>query len=357
MKIALIPGDGIGPEVIEQTVRVLDTIEKKFGHSFKYTKVQAGGCSIDENGIPLTDKSLEVCQKSNAVLLGAVGGPKWDMLPGNLRPEQALLGLRKGLGVFANLRPAVLFPQLKNASTLRPEIIGEGIDILVVRELIGGIYFGPKSYKEMPDGSEEASDTEVYTTEEIKRIAHIAFKAAMKRQKKVCSVDKANILESSRLWRKVICEVAKQYPEVELNHLYVDNCAMQLIRDPRQFDVIVTSNMFGDILSDEASMLTGSLGMLPSASLGSSTIGIYEPIHGSALDIAGQDKANPIATIMSAAMMLRYSFGMEEEAKAIEKAVEDVLEEGYRTGDIMEEGKTLVGTRKMAEYIISKINC
>ncbi|NFN87752.1 3-isopropylmalate dehydrogenase [Clostridium sporogenes] len=357
MKIALIPGDGIGPEVIEQTVRVLDAIEKKFGHSFKYTKVQAGGCSIDENGIPLTDKSLEVCQKSNAVLLGAVGGPKWDMLPGNLRPEQALLGLRKGLGVFANLRPAVLFPQLKNASTLRPEIIGEGIDILVVRELIGGIYFGPKSYKEMPDGSKEASDTEVYTTEEIKRIAHIAFKAAMKRQKKVCSVDKANILESSRLWRKVICEVAKQYPEVELNHLYVDNCAMQLIRNPRQFDVIVTSNMFGDILSDEASMLTGSLGMLPSASLGSSTIGIYEPIHGSAPDIAGQDKANPIATIMSAAMMLRYSFGMEAEAKAIEKAVEDVLEEGYRTGDIMEEGKTLVGTRKMAEYIISKINC
>ncbi|MGO5064085.1 MULTISPECIES: 3-isopropylmalate dehydrogenase [unclassified Clostridium] len=357
MKIALIPGDGIGPEVIEQTVRVLDTVEKKFSHSFKYTKVQAGGCSIDENGIPLTDKSLEVCQKSNAVLLGAVGGPKWDMLPGNLRPEQALLGLRKGLGVFANLRPAVLFPQLKNASTLRPEIIGEGIDILVVRELIGGIYFGPKSYKQMPDGSEEASDTEVYTTEEIKRIAHIAFKAAMKRQKKVCSVDKANILESSRLWRKVICEVAKQYPEVELNHLYVDNCAMQLIRNPRQFDVIVTSNMFGDILSDEASMLTGSLGMLPSASLGSSTIGIYEPIHGSAPDIAGQDKANPIATIMSAAMMLRYSFGMEKEAKAIEKAVEDVLEEGYRTGDIMEEGKTLVGTRKMAEYIISKINC
>lgn len=357
MKIALIPGDGIGPEVIEQTVRVLDTIEKKFGHSFKYTKVQAGGCSIDENGVPLPDKSLEVCQKSNAVLLGAVGGPKWDTLPGNLRPEQALLSLRKGLGVFANLRPAVLFPQLKNASTLRPEIIGEGIDILVVRELIGGIYFGPKSYKEMPDGNEEASDTEVYTTGEIKRIAHIAFKAAMKRQKKVCSVDKANILESSRLWRKVICEVAKQYPEVELNHLYVDNCAMQLIRNPRQFDVIVTSNMFGDILSDEASMLTGSLGMLPSASLGSSTIGLYEPIHGSAPDIAGQDKANPIATIMSAAMMLRYSLGMEEEAKAIEKAVGDVLEEDYRTGDIMEEGKTLVGTSKMTEYIISKINC
>lgn len=356
MKIALIPGDGIGPEVINQTVRVLDAVGKKFGHTFEYTEVSAGGCSIDKNGIPLPDESLKACQKSDAVLLGAVGGPKWDNLPGNLRPEQALLGLRKGLGVFANLRPAVLFPQLKNASTLKSEIIGPGIDVLVVRELIGGIYFGPRSRRKTEDGNEEATDTEIYTTEEIKRIAHVAFKSAMKRKKKVCSVDKANILESSRLWRKVICEVAEKYPEVELNHLYVDNCAMQLIRDPHQFDVIVTSNIFGDILSDEASMLTGSLGMLPSASLGSSSLGLFEPIHGSAPDIAGQDKANPIATIMSAAMMLRYSFSMEEEAKAIEKAVEDVLEEGYRTGDIMEKGKNLIGTKKMTDCIIEKIN-
>lgn len=355
MKIALIPGDGIGPEVIEQAVRAMDAVGEKFGHSFEYTKVQAGGCAIDENGMPLPEKSLEVCKNSDAVLLGAVGGPKWDTLPGNLRPEQALLGLRKGLGVFANLRPAVLFPQLKNASTLKAEIIGEGIDILVVRELIGGIYFGPKSRKDIGEGMEEASDTEVYTTEEIRRIARVAFEAAMKRQKKVCSVDKANILESSRLWRKVVCEIASEYPQVQLSHMYVDNCAMQLIRNPRQFDVIVTSNMFGDILSDEASMLTGSLGMLPSASLGSSSAGLYEPIHGSAPDIAGQNKANPIATIMSAAMLLRYSFGMEEEAKTIEKAVEAVLEEGYRTGDIMEEGRILVGAKEMADCIISKI--
>lgn len=355
MKIALIPGDGIGPEVTAQTVRVLDAVGKKYNHSFEYTEVCAGGCSIDKNGVPLTEEALDACLKSNAVLLGAVGGPKWDDLPGDKRPEKALLGLRKGLGVFANLRPAVLFPQLKNASTLKREIIGDGIDVLVVRELIGGIYFGPRTRRKTGNGSEEASDTEIYTTEEIRRIAHVAFKSAMKRQKKVCSVDKANILESSRLWRKVVCEVAKEYPEVELSHLYVDNCAMQLIRNPHQFDVIVTSNMFGDILSDEASMLTGSLGMLPSASLGSSSLGMYEPIHGSAPDIAGQDKANPIATIMSAAMMLRYSFDMDEEAETIEKAVEEVLEEGYRTGDIMEDGKTLVGTRKMADCIIDKI--
>jgi 3-isopropylmalate dehydrogenase len=354
MRIALIPGDGIGPEVTNEAVRVLNTIGEKYGHTFSYTKVLAGGSAIDSTGTPLPASTLETCVNSDAVLLGAVGGPKWDNLPGELRPEKALLGLRKELGVFANLRPAVLFPQLKGASALKPEIIGDGIDILVVRELTGGIYFGPKSLKDI-DGGYEASDTEVYTTEEIRRIAYVAFKAALKRKKIICSVDKANILVSSQLWRKVVCEVALEYPEVTLSHMYVDNCAMQLIRNPRQFDVILTSNMFGDILSDEASMLTGSLGMLPSASLGSSTLGLFEPIHGSAPDIAGQNKANPIASILSSAMMLRYSFGLEKEALAIEKAVQEVLEDGFRTGDIMEPGKALVGTHEMADLIIKRV--
>lgn len=354
MKIALIPGDGIGPEVVHEAVRVLETISLKYNHSFEYTEVPAGGNAIDIFGVPLPEDSLNTCKNSDAVLLGAVGGPKWDSQPGNLRPESALLGLRKGLGVFANLRPAVLFPQLRNASALKSEIIGDGIDLLVIRELTGGIYFGPKTLREI-EGGYEASDTEIYTTEEISRIAHVAFQSALKRDKKVCSVDKANVLESSRLWRKVVTEVALEYPEVSLTHMYADNCAMQLIRNPRQFDVIVTSNMFGDILSDEASMLTGSLGMLPSASLGKSTLGLYEPIHGTAPDIAGQDKANPIATIMSVAMMLRYSFNMGKEALEIESAVEDVLEDGYRTGDIMEEGKTLIGTKEMTGRIIEKV--
>ncbi|KPU45631.1 3-isopropylmalate dehydrogenase [Oxobacter pfennigii] len=354
MKIALIPGDGIGPEVTYESRRVLNAIGEKFGHSFSFTEVPAGGNAIDSFGHPLPQESLDECKKSDAVLLGAVGGPKWDDLPGELRPEQALLGLRKGLGVFANLRPAVLFSQLKGASALKEEIIGDGIDILVVRELTGGIYFGPKTLKEVPGGY-EATDTEVYNTGEIKRIARVAFNAAMKRNKRLCSVDKANILESSRLWRKVVIEVAKEYPEVELSHMYVDNCAMQLIRYPRQFDVIVTSNMFGDILSDEASMLTGSLGMLPSASLGSSTLGLYEPIHGTAPDIAGQNKANPLASILSTAMMLRYSFNLEKEAQLIEDAVRGVLEDGYRTGDIMETGKKLVGTKEMGDLVIAKL--
>jgi len=353
-KIALIPGDGIGPEIVRHTVRVLDVIAERYGCRFQYRELPAGGNAIDTLGTPLPEETLKECQESDAVLLGAVGGPKWDNLPGEMRPEQALLGLRKGLKVFANLRPAILFPQLKNASSLKAEVIGEGIDILVVRELTGGIYFGPKERKPIEEGY-QASDTEVYTTEEIRRIVHVAFQAAMKRQKKLCSVDKANILESSRLWREVVEEVAGDYPEVAVSHMYVDNCAMQLIRYPRQFDVIVTSNMFGDILSDEASMLTGSLGMLPSASLGDSTLGLYEPIHGSAPDIAGQDKANPIATILSAAMMLRYSFGMEEGALAIEGAIEAVLEEGYRTADIMEPGKMLVGTGQMADRIVEKL--
>ncbi|MGI6707150.1 MAG: 3-isopropylmalate dehydrogenase [Clostridia bacterium] len=353
-KIALIPGDGIGPEIVRHAVRVLDTIGERYGCRFQYRELLAGGIAIDTLGTPLPEETLRECQESDAVLLGAVGGPKWDNLPGELRPEQALLGLRKGLKVFANLRPAILFPQLKNASSLKAEVIGEGIDILVVRELTGGIYFGPKERKSIEEGY-QASDTEVYTTEEIRRIAHVAFQAAMKRQRRLCSVDKANILESSRLWREVVEELAGDYPEVELSHMYVDNCAMQLIRHPRQFDVIVTSNMFGDILSDEASMLTGSLGMLPSASLGDSSQGLYEPVHGSAPDIAGQDKANPIATILSAAMMLRYSFGMEEAALAIEEAIEAVLEEGYRTADIMEQGKKPVGTGQMADRIVEKL--
>lgn len=354
MKITLIPGDGIGPEVINQAVRVLDAVGQKYGCSFQYTKAPAGGNAIDDFGTPLPQSTIDLCLNSDAVLLGAVGGPKWDALPGELRPEKALLGIRKALGVFANLRPAVLFPQLKNASSLKPEIIEKGIDILVVRELIGGIYFGRRSMTKIDDGY-EASDTELYTTGEIRRIAHAAFVAAMKRNKKVCSVDKANVLESSRLWRKVVGEVAMEYPEVSLTHMYVDNCAMQLVRDPHQFDVIVTSNMFGDILSDEASMLTGSLGMLPSASIGASNPGIFEPIHGSAPDIAGEDRANPIAAILSVAMMLKYSFDMENGAKAIEKAVGDVLDDGYRTADIMETGMTMVGTCEMGERIVEKI--
>lgn len=353
-KIAIIQGDGIGPDVTLAAIKVLDTIASKFNHTFEYQNVLAGGCAIDATGNPLPEESLQICKSSDAVLLGAVGGPKWDTLPGNMRPEKALLGLRKGLNVFANLRPAVLFPQLKNASSLKSEVIGDGIDLLVVRELTGGIYFGPRSTHETLNGF-TAEDTEVYSSYEIERIAHVAFKAAMKRNKKVCSVDKANILDTSRLWRKVVEEVSKEYKEVELSHLYVDNCAMQLVRNPRQFDVIVTSNMFGDILSDEASMLTGSLGMLPSASLGESTLGLYEPIHGSAPDIAGKDIANPIATILSAAMLLRYSFSMENEALMIENAIKAVLDEGYRTKDIMEDGMMCVGTTKMTELIIEKI--
>lgn len=354
MKIAIIPGDGIGPEVSGEAKKVLEAVGDKFNYNFEFEEVDAGGCAIDKFGIPLPKESIDKCKESDAVLLGAVGGPKWDNLPGGIRPERALLGIRKAMNVYANLRPAVLFEELKNASSLKDEVIGHGIDILVVRELIGGIYFGPRNLRKIEDGY-EASDTEVYSTEEIRRIAHTAFKAAMKRKKTVCSVDKANVLESSRLWRNVVTEVSKEYPEVELTHMYVDNCAMQLIRNPKQFDVIVTSNMFGDILSDEASMLTGSLGMLPSASLGSTACGLYEPIHGSAPDIAGQDKANPIASILSAAMLLRYSFNMENEAQVVEDAVRAVLKEDYRTQDIMEEGKKLVGTKEMANLIIKKV--
>lgn len=314
-----------------------------------------GGAAIDKFGVPLPEETLKVCKNSDAVLLGAVGGEKWDNLPGHLRPEAGLLGIRKGLGVFANLRPAILFPQLKSASALKEEVLGDGLDIMVVRELTGGIYFGQRGRRTGSFG-QEAWDTEAYSASEVERVARVAFEIARKRKKKLMSIDKANVLESSRLWREVVCKVAEEYPDVALEHMYVDNAAMQLIRNPRQFDVIVTTNMFGDILSDEASMLTGSLGMLPSASLGEGKLGLYEPIHGSAPDLAGLNKANPIATILSAAMMLRYSFDREDAAAAVETAVGNVLEQGFRTPDIMQPGMMLVGTEEMGDKITAEIN-
>lgn len=357
--IALIPGDGIGPDVLGQAVKVLDKVAEKYGHKFIYKEVIAGGSAIDKFGNPLPEEQLDICKSSDSVLLGALGGPKWDNVDPSIRPEKGLLGLRGGLKVFANLRPAVIFPQLKSACPLKDEIIGQGIDILIVRELTGGIYFGDRGFA--PDKT-SAWDTESYSVAEIERILHLAFKAAQGRRKKVTVVDKANILNTSRLWRSVAENLHPQYAAVELNFLYVDNAAMQLVRNPGQFDVIATSNMFGDILSDEASQITGSIGMLASASLGDgSGPGLYEPIHGSAPDIAGKNLANPLATILSAAMLLRYDFKMEEEAKAIEKAVNDVLNEGWRTSDIAGEveavkaaGK-LVGTVEMGKLVIAKI--
>ena len=348
-KLAVIPGDGIGPDVVEQTLLVLDKVGEKFGHTFQYHKVLAGGCAIDATGGCLPQETIDVCKASDAVLLGAVGGWKWDTLPGDQRPERALLGLRKALGLFANLRPALLFEQLADASPLKPEILAGGLDIVVVRELTGGIYFGEKGVKDTDLGP-AAYDIEQYAEEEVRRIAKVAFDMAMKRSKHV-----ANVLESSRLWRRVVTEVAKDYPEVTLDHLYVDNAAMQLVRNPRQFDVIVTSNIFGDILSDEASQITGSIGMLPSASLAQGNFGMYEPVHGSAPDIAGQDKANPMATILSAAMMLRYTFGLGQEADAIENAVKSVLDQGYRTPDLFAGEGTLVGTAEMGRRIAEAI--
>jgi 3-isopropylmalate dehydrogenase len=354
MKLALIPGDGIGPEVIKQALKVLKSTADRFGFEFETKEVLMGGIAIDKTGVPLPQETIDICKSSDAVLLGAVGGEKWDKLPGHLRPESGLLGIRKALEVYANLRPAILFPQLKAASTLKEEVLGDGLDVMVIRELTGGIYFGEK--KRVKEGDEEkAWDVMVYTTSEIERITHKAFEIARKRGSKLTLVDKANVLESSRLWRQVVEKIAEDYKDVELNFMYVDNAAMQLIRRPRQFDVILTENMFGDILSDEASMLTGSLGMLPSASLGDGSLGLYEPIHGSAPDIAGQDKANPIATIMSVAMMLRYSFNKTEAADAIENAVRSVLDKGFRTQDIMEAGKTLIGTEAMGEAIATEI--
>ena len=353
-QIAVIPGDGIGPDVVEQTLNVRDKVGEKFGHTFNYTKVLAGGCAIDATGACLPQETIDICKASDAVLLGAVGGWKWDNLPGDQRPERALLGLRKALGLFANLRPALLFEQLADASPLKPEILAGGLDIVVVRELTGGIYFGEKGHRDTDLGP-AAYDIEQYAEGEVRRIAKVAFDMAMKRSKHVTSVDKANVLESSRLWRRVVAEVAQDYPEVTLDNLYVDNAAMQLVRNPRQFDVIVTSNIFGDILSDEASQITGSIGMLPSASLAEGNFGMYEPVHGSAPDIAGQDKANPMATILSAAMMLRYTFGLGAEADAIENAVKSVLDQGYRTPDLYAGQGTQVGTAQMGDLIAAAI--
>ena len=352
--IAVLPGDGIGPEVVDSTIKVLNKVAKNSGNTFEYEYRLLGGCAIDKFGTALPDETLSTCKKSDAVLLGAVGGPKWDIPDAKVRPEQGLLAIREGLGLYCNLRPAVLYAPLRDASPLKDSIIGDGIDIQVVRELTGGIYFGKRGQFE-EDGVKAAYDTEKYNENEVRRVAKIGFEAAMKRGKKVTSVDKANVLDSSRLWRRVINEVAKDYPEVEVSHLYIDNAAMQLVRNPRQFDVIITSNIFGDILSDEASMITGSIGMLPSASLGENSFGMYEPIHGSAPDIAAKGIANPLATILSGAMMLRYSLNLENEAKIIEKAVLKVLEAGYRTADIISEGMKLVGTNEMTELVLANL--
>jgi 3-isopropylmalate dehydrogenase len=351
--ITVIPGDGIGREVVAGGVKVLETISKKYGHQFTFTHTLAGGAALDAVGIPLPEETLESCNASDAVLLGAVGGPKWDNNPPHLKPEQALLGLRKSLGLYANIRPAKIFSALIDASALKREVV-KGVDIVVVRELTGGIYFGTPRGIEMKNGEPVATNTLVYSESEIQRIAKSAFEIALKRRKKVCSVDKANILETSQLWRKTVTAVAERYRDVELSHMYVDNCAMQLVRNPRQFDVIVTENMFGDILSDEAAMLTGSIGMLASASLGGK-VALYEPVHGSAPDIAGQDKANPIATVASVAMMLRYSFNLQKEADDVESAIEKVLDNGYRTPDIMTENSKCIGTKEMAERLCSAI--
>ncbi|CDA72785.1 3-isopropylmalate dehydrogenase [Ruminococcus sp. CAG:579] len=357
-KIAVIKGDGIGPEIVTEAMKVLDKVAEKYGHKFDYTQLLMGGCSIDVNGVPLTDETIAECKASDAVLMGSIGGntttSPWYKLPADLRPEAGLLKIRKELGLFANLRPCLLYPQLSGACPLKEEISAKGFDMLIMRELTGGLYFGARKTEEV-DGVMTAVDTLSYNEKEIRRIAVKAFEVAMKRRKKVTSVDKANVLDSSRLWRKIVTEVAADYPEVELEHMLVDNSAMQLVRDPAQFDVMVTENMFGDILSDEASMITGSIGMLPSASMNETKFGLYEPSGGSAPDIAGQDKANPIATILSAAMMLRYSFDMTEEADAVEAAVTKVLEEGYRTGDIMSEGCKPVSCSQMGTLIAERV--
>ncbi len=353
-KIAVIPGDGIGPDITAQAVAVLTEVGKLYSHQFQFTHALAGGAAIDVKGVPLPEETIVLCKESDAVLLGAVGGPKWDTLPGPLRPESGLLGIRQALGLYANIRPAILHDSLKDACPLKPELVKGGLDILVIRELTGGMYFGDRGRRMGPLGP-EAYDTEAYSEMEVERIARVAFEVARKRGKKLTNVDKMNVLESSRLWRETVLRVAEEYPDVVLNHMLVDNAAMQLVRCPQQFEVMVTTNMFGDILSDEASMLTGSIGMLPSASLRGGSFGLYEPIHGSAPDIAGQDLANPIATILSAAMMLRYSFNLETEAKAIENAVTAVLEEGYRTQDIAKAGEAVTGTREMGQLIKNRL--
>ncbi|MBP3507712.1 MAG: 3-isopropylmalate dehydrogenase [Lachnospiraceae bacterium] len=358
VNLAVIKGDGIGPEVVTQAMKVLDTIGEKYGHTFEYQQILMGGCSIDAYGVPLTDEAIAVAKASDAVLLGSIGGntttSPWYKLPPNLRPEAGLLKIRKELNLFANLRPAVLYPELKGACPLKEEISDKGFDMMIMRELTGGLYFGERKTVE-ENGVLKAYDELTYDENEIRRIAIRGFDIAMKRRKKVTSVDKANVLDSSRLWRKVVEEVAKDYPEVTLEHMLVDNCAMQLVKDPAQFDVILTENMFGDILSDEASMVTGSIGMLASASLNETKFGMYEPSGGSAPDIAGQNKANPIATILSAAMMLRFSFDMDKEADSIEAAIKQVLQENYRTCDIMDDGMTLVSCSEMGDLICQRL--
>ena len=357
-KITLIPGDGIGPEIVREARKVLDAVGKKYGHEFDYTEILLGGCSIDAYGVPLTEEAVNTAKASDAVLLGAVGGnvgnSKWYDVAPNLRPEAGLLKIRKDLELFANIRPAYLYSELKDACPLKDEIIGDGFDMVIMRELTGGLYFGER-HTESVNGVMTAVDTLTYNEEEIRRIAIKGFEIAMKRRKKLVSVDKANVLDSSRLWRKVVAEVSKDYPEVEVTNMLVDNCAMQLVMNPGQFDVILTENMFGDILSDEASMITGSIGMLSSASLGKTKLGLYEPSHGSAPDIAGKNIANPIATILSAAMMLRYSLDLDKEADAIEAAVAQVLKENYRTVDIMSEGMTQCTTTQMGDLIANHL--
>jgi 3-isopropylmalate dehydrogenase len=353
--ICVMPGDGIGPEIVAEAVKVLKTVGRKFGLEFAFTEAVIGGAAIDATGGPLPEATVVACKAADAVLLGAVGGPQWDTLDPAIRPEKGLLGIRKALGLFANLRPAKLFPELKAACCLRPDIVGKGLDVMVVRELTGGAYFGEPRGIEERGGEQVGFNTMVYAEHEVRRIAKVGFETARRRGGKLCSVDKANVLDVSRLWRAVVLEVAKDYPDVALSHMYVDNAAMQLVRDPSQFDVIVTENLFGDILSDEAAVITGSIGMLPSASLGAGNPGLYEPIHGSAPDIAGQDKANPLATILSVAMLLRHSFDQPQAAEAVEAACSEVLGEGYRTGDIMEPGKTLVGCRKMGELVVERL--
>ncbi|RKN82086.1 3-isopropylmalate dehydrogenase [Paenibacillus ginsengarvi] len=353
-KIAVLPGDGIGPEVVAEALKVLKKTEELFGYKFETESGLFGGIAIDERGTPLPQDTLDICKRADAVLLGAVGGPKWDNNSKELRPETGLLGIRKALGLFSNIRPAVIFDCLKEASTLKPEVL-EGTDLIVVRELTGGIYFGEKFRRETDNG-QEAVDTCVYNVKEVERIVHQAFQIARTRRKKLCSVDKANVLETSRLWRETVNKIAPEYPDVELEHVLVDNCAMQLLRRPSSFDVIVTENMFGDILSDEAAMLTGSIGMLSSASLGEGSFGLYEPVHGSAPDIAGQGIANPIATILSVALMLKLSFGYQEAGDVIENAVKSVLDAGHRTGDIAVDKNKAIGTTAMGDLIVDAMN-
>ncbi|MDD3947813.1 MAG: 3-isopropylmalate dehydrogenase [Clostridia bacterium] len=355
-KIAVIEGDGIGPEITASAIAVINAVASKYNHNFTYDYVPAGGNSIDRYGVPLTEDALQRCKASDSVLLAAVGGPKWDALPGHLRPERALLGVRKELGLFANIRPAKLNPVLKSACPLKEEVASRGFDMIIVRELTGGMYYGERG-RRTGEGGEEAYDTECYSVAEVERITRVACDIAMKRSKHLISVDKANVLESSRLWRETVHRVATtEYPEIAVSDMLVDNAAMQLIRNPAQFDVVVTSNMFGDILSDEASQITGSIGLLPSASLGANTCGMYEPIHGSAPDIAGKDFANPIATILSVAMMFRLSFGLEKEAAEIEAAVDAVLQKGYRTRDILDNGTEPLGCKAMTERVIEQLN-